>query len=273
MQQRRKNLLIPYALDADGSVVLVDDRVSAGSKQVCPDCGGAVFPKRGGLRRHHFAHKFEGERPCGLGGESGEHIYAKFLVVRVGEKAVRNEKVMPRIRVPGVANGSELTEFDLPKFHAVRLEQAVRCSEAKLRRPDVLFCDEAGIPLFGIEVLHSHAVDAEKVVDLGDFKWIEIEAAEIIRTCEDGHPTLWAAVRQGGFVLAQEKLMTDADAALDFSQIDPGLAWEAAKEVGREFKEFVVDMWRDIPQPVKIGLGTFAGLLVLAAATSAAEDR
>jgi hypothetical protein len=89
------------------------------------------------------------------------------------------------------------TTWTLSEGDTIDVERAVTS-----RKPDVLVTSAVGVPLLAVEVLHSHAVDAEKAADLDAtvVDWVEVRAEHVNRW--DGkeliHVTQMGAANRAG---------------------------------------------------------------------------
>lgn len=71
-----------FGLNADGSLIHVDDVPSGIGDLLCPDCASSLVAKKGKVRRPHFAHHSTAE--CTSAGETALHRLAKDIVAGGG---------------------------------------------------------------------------------------------------------------------------------------------------------------------------------------------
>ncbi len=180
--QRPNQPAVPWALDADGKLVSPNDVASSLGLR-CPDpaCGSRLRLCAGPVRARYFAH-LDAER-CSR--ESVEHWAAKHRLAQVVIASLADPEVRPEIhcRCPNCGKSPR----HLPaSVKGARVEMGVDGFVA-----DVLLLGEAQQPICAIEVLHTHAVTAEKAEGLS-IPWIELAAAEVL-----ANPLRWIPRREG----------------------------------------------------------------------------
>jgi hypothetical protein len=168
----------------------------------CPECGRRVTLKLGGSRRHHAAHR-PGDQCAAAHPESALHINVKCHIAAVLEGAIGGALPLLAKRFCSGTNAAWNTESGkvgpgdglhsdcaesldrvwVTSWDAVRLESGV--GDGAVRRvPDVIL-EKNGVAVAAIEVLVSHAVDADKAQALASsgVPWIEVRATAAL--CND----------------------------------------------------------------------------------------
>lgn len=159
----------------------------------CICCGERVTPKAGTQVTPHFAHMPESS--CAMTNpETAAHFNAKM---RVAEMIAKHMKFSVAHRCSYGHAMTSTWEWDV--VESIAVERAVMS-----RKVDVLVTSCSGLPVFAIEVLHSHAVDAEKAKDLdeADVDWVEVRADDV-NDRWDGKGTI-AATQMGARTMAAE---------------------------------------------------------------------
>lgn len=165
-----------WAVSADGQRVNAASFVGIAPRLrgvvTCLCCEEPVTPKAGasGLVVPHFAHRAGSS--CALTNpETAAHFNAKMRAAEMIH-ARRGVRVIGRCPV----GHPHLIAWDLPEAATVDVERAVGS-----RRPDVLVSLN-GAPWLAVEVLHTHAVDAEKAADLNGsgVPWFEVRSADVL---------------------------------------------------------------------------------------------
>ncbi len=81
-------MVVPFALDADGAEVRAET-VDRHKEYRCPDCHEKVILKRGTIKRAHFAHYPDHDKPCDSAwGESEDHFRAKLRIAEAIENGL-----------------------------------------------------------------------------------------------------------------------------------------------------------------------------------------
>ncbi|GEM_PF-2660548 len=134
------------ALDYSGNYVHISE-VRKGKKYYCPECKSEFIPRRGKIRKHHFAHK--GGVPPSCTGESGLHALMKHKMAYLLIKSKREEKKV---------NALYKCEF-CGKYHKLKIEYTNVKIEEDLGdiRPDIY------LGKWALEIFHRHSVDEEKI--------------------------------------------------------------------------------------------------------------
>ncbi len=143
------DLRLPYALDAAGHVVHVD-QVLRGKDCACccPSCKQPVLARQGEIRKHHFAHI--GLR-CDPDGQL--HETAKLLVYeRIAESIAQGEAVPVRWDCPICLLKHERNLFDATGADQVCCEY--RWAEKNIRADIALLSGSAPVALIEIVVTH-----------------------------------------------------------------------------------------------------------------------
>ncbi|MFI3253844.1 MAG: competence protein CoiA family protein [Eubacteriales bacterium] len=148
----------------NGELIHVD-QVESGEKCgcFCPACHGKLIARKGAVKRHHFAHKAEGN--CSHAYETTLHLLAKKIISE-------SEKFwLPKLEM----------EFDLGKKFLISNGQKISVGTVELEQryhpiiPDVVVHSIKG-PKLMVEIFVTHEVDEEK---LEKIKNIGISAIEI----------------------------------------------------------------------------------------------
>lgn len=163
---------LAWALDRDGKKVAVTalDPASRRSRAPfrCPGCEDPLVPHLGNVRARHFAH--EPGSACPLTApETALHLNAKErLLFLCGEAFSGRGRVILRARCPACRRAMPL---DLAEVG----DEARDEERIGPLRPDVVVL-KSGQPVLALEVLVTHAVDAEKEAALAA---LGVPAAEI----------------------------------------------------------------------------------------------
>jgi hypothetical protein len=169
---RGASVQLAWALDRDGRKVAAAalDPASRRSRAPfrCPGCGDPLVPHLGSVRARHFAH--EPGSTCPLTSpETALHLNAKERLLFLCEEAFSERgRVVLRARCPGCRRPMPL---DLAEVG----DEARDEERLGALRPDVLIL-RSGRPVLALEVLVTHAVDAEKEAALAA---LGVPAAEI----------------------------------------------------------------------------------------------
>ncbi|MEO5568453.1 MAG: competence protein CoiA family protein [Gemmatimonadaceae bacterium] len=144
----------------------------------CPECRDVVTLKLGNERRHHAAHR--AGSVCGaLNPETALHINVKCHIAAELSKAIGQGATL-RVRRGCLAERCSQTtdESWMDHWDAVAVEFRL-VGPVGHRVPDIALMKEGRV-VAAIEVLVSHAVDAEKaaMLEVLDVPWIEVRAAE-----------------------------------------------------------------------------------------------
>jgi len=185
-------LKVPMGRLANGELVPVKS-AQPGSHHVCPGCGGELVLHDGPVRVKHFVHKQTDVNH----GESWLHYLAKEWLFQVYSRQ-RKQCRMPLLIVPCEGLGSP----NVPRLHVscrhkaildlrqwVYDEVGMEIALPNRYRPDLLLRSK-GLPVLGIEVRATHAVDAMKMVALG-IPWFEVDACAVLNSPWRLHPVEW----------------------------------------------------------------------------------
>lgn len=182
-----KELMIPFAIDPNGSEVDIADADSKG-KYLCVECYGdisVVSPKN---RRRHFKHY---KRPpnCTTG-ESEEHVFAKREMYRIGKRLLEDSDYRFYIKLPCSGTCNKLFRVELIRPTCIHKDREFEIAgpTGRLRYPDVAF--ESDGKIWVIEIRKSNRISSDKIEDLNnatpniDF-WIEINSQHILSDHND----------------------------------------------------------------------------------------
>lgn len=150
---------------------------------VCPCCSDPITWKAGDVVVPHVAHA-PGSACAATNPETAAHLNAKVRLAAMLEPlgALSIQGQCPRCRT------SPSAPWEVARWSTARVEYTVGS-----RRPDVVLLDEAGAVVAAVEVVHTHAVDAEKARDLAALgvRWIEVSSEHALKW--DGESALWIA--------------------------------------------------------------------------------
>ncbi|MCK6458528.1 MAG: hypothetical protein L6Q95_01375 [Planctomycetes bacterium] len=168
----REDLLVPFAL-GDGGAWLRPGEAPDHGRFECPDCGGRVVVREGEDIVRHFAH-WRDAPSCRLAGESAEHMAAKYAVVAAVKRWKAGQAGAPVVVATCGGCGGTIEERPLrPVVAEAAIEVALPGA-----RLDVALKDARGRVSLGIEILHAHAVPADK--GRARVPWIEVRAAQVL---------------------------------------------------------------------------------------------
>ena len=163
---------VPFALDARERLVRPEG-VARGAAYRCPECKGAVDLHAGERKRRHFHHR---STTSACTTESVAHHTAKLLVA-AAVNAAREEGGGPApvfVRSCAAGGCPRTTRQPVPaKVTRAVVETALPSG----RIVDVALLGRAGLLVAVVEVVRTHAVDAEKALAIGA-PWIEVDAAQ-----------------------------------------------------------------------------------------------
>lgn len=163
---------VPLGFCADGELIDPSQASKAVSYR-CPGCLDRLVLHQGLVKKPHFAHRATQE--CSP--ETVLHKTAKRLVVSAVNKWKQGGP--SPILVRRCWRCRKAQEIPLPEKVACATEER-RLDHGRI--VDVAFLDASGRALAALEVLVSHKVDAMKSADLGDLRWIELRATDIVRS-------------------------------------------------------------------------------------------
>lgn len=171
--ENKDSFKVPYGLDRTGKLVPVVE-CDKQSVYKCPNCHVELLLKQGEVRSKHFAH------PVGNActKESMLHQVAKQLVAQVMEEnALGQHQIQLTTSCSGEhCSNKARTTIDSKMFVSADVEVAVgryRC--------DVVGQLKGG-KNFIVEVVVTNPMEAEKCDQLKDHRWVELDAADVIRT-------------------------------------------------------------------------------------------
>lgn len=166
---------IPAALDARGRLVGPGE-AGKGSVYRCPGCEERVDLHAGEKKARHFHH-----RVSSCTSESVLHLCAKRFVAQVVEEWLAGGPSLVFVRRCGEPSCEAECRQQLPaKVAGVALEHGLPSRHVV----DVALLARGArdaflpLPVAVIEIVHTHAVDANKAFEIG-VPWIEVEAAQV----------------------------------------------------------------------------------------------
>lgn len=160
---------IPVARDAKGRIVPPEE-ATKGRRYTCPACGGRVHLHAGDRKRRHYHHA---AGACAA--ETVLHLSAKELVAQAVADW-RAGGLAPAFLRRCAHDGCEAsTRQTMPKKI---LRAAVEHPSPSGYVVDVALLGPADLPVAGVEILVTHAVDDRKALELG-VPWIEVDAAQV----------------------------------------------------------------------------------------------
>ncbi|MEH0007941.1 MAG: competence protein CoiA family protein [Flavobacteriales bacterium] len=181
------DLQIPFALTKNKKPV-TPQTAEKGQDCFCPQCNRQVILRKGDIRQHHFAHKKDTE----CSGETVIHKTAKNMIAYAWQNPrnmidTRHDCFSPtdvyiarKCEKCGASAGGNVLVGDIGEADDVQTEVGVGN-----KRVDVAFMS-CGIPLYGIEVRHTHNVPEEKWDAF--YKWkfpcVEVDAQQVIDSWE-----------------------------------------------------------------------------------------
>lgn len=153
-----KELLNPWAIDADGKYVSIE-HAQSGQSYYCPKCKEPLsFRKKGkgpNAHRDHFSHRPD----CDCKGytahesESAIHKFAKESIFTILDNAIKEHQEFPISWICHYCN-QEFQGNLLQRAGSVVVEKEFGSS-----RPDIALLDADGRPIVAIEVVFTHDVE------------------------------------------------------------------------------------------------------------------
>lgn len=176
-------LTTPFALASDGRLVAACTAEKHGT-YTCPGCGGALLLRQGNIRIPHFAHT-----PAAVcRAETALHATAKLLAAQVLRAHAEGDTHALRI-LRACSWCAKEFDWELP-----RLGNFLASVEHSVAR---FVCDVVGLrqemPVLGVELRVTHAVDEQKAAEL-PIPWVELDAAALL-----DDPWHWKPLRSGRF--------------------------------------------------------------------------
>jgi len=162
-------------------------------KYVCPGCGTPLILRNGEVKSPHFAH--QSHALCSP--ETALHLGVKNWIAKILCKCLNGQRNgIPKFKVPCLGHNN-LNVFD-SSYHChgdawlsfadiLFDEVAVEKLTTDGLKPDVLLLNKT-VPILGIEVLVTHAVDGFKAAGF-THPWIEVEAAQVLQSPRCWTPT------------------------------------------------------------------------------------
>lgn len=146
-REKQTNIKWPIAKTLDGAYIKVEEATS-GTPYQCPECAGRLIPRKGGVKRWHFAHC-----PGSLcGGEGARHTIAKHMIASM----LGEIKAIPFLCFCDLATTPYRIDISDVKVENKWLDY--RCDiTCKVNKKEIF-----------IEVVDTHPVPEEKQDSLGD---------------------------------------------------------------------------------------------------------
>lgn len=166
---------IPWAYDTDdGEKVFADraDYAAVDGRYRCPCCGRDLTLIRTARNRQFYRHA----RSAWARGASGETRHHE-AIMRLTE-AVLAQRDAGRVVLPLAFTAAGQRRYECI-LSAASVQPEWRCPDSG-RRVDVAVLDAHGQPSLLIEVVYTHAVDAQKREDLVPHLWIEVDADDVL---------------------------------------------------------------------------------------------
>ncbi len=165
---------VPYGVDAAGSLI-PPGQATRTTPYICPACADKLTYRAGPIVSAHFAHR----GGTGCTPESVLHAYTKLRVADAAGAWLSSRGPRPTVRRwcrcgwvrdDPIRNG----------VATVSLEHRLTAADCDMVA-DLALLDAGGAPRLLIEILVSHAVDAEKAAALRAAKvpWIELDAERV----------------------------------------------------------------------------------------------
>lgn len=171
-----RDLKVPYALDATGTVVAALTAPREGS-YTCLECKQPLTLRRRGDHRPHFTHHSNALRQCT--GESVTHQAAKALLrAQVEQELHQHGRITWHLTCPGV-QGACRDRITFQQHEDLRAWEKVELEVAHGPYRFDVAVTAGGTVLFGFEVFFRHEVPEEKAEAL-DIPWLELLAEEIL---------------------------------------------------------------------------------------------
>ena len=151
---RLRGLLLPYAL-TDGGLWVAADRVhfvGAGTRFLCPVCGGEVIHRKPRDKRQHFAHL---DRDREHTDEEVSHRIFQMMLHEKIARAVSRRRPVPALVGCSVCGGMHRRDI-AAGADSVYVERWISPDA----RPDILLAS-AGLPVLAIEVVVTHPVEPQ----------------------------------------------------------------------------------------------------------------
>lgn len=174
-------LEIPYAYEGDGVTVITPERAVPSKMYLCPSCNQICFVRRGEVTVAHFAHLAE-NKSCSISRETYEHMKAKCVIYDVlsGDDTVFINGIT--IWFTRSCECGEM-HYQPVKLDArlgnPLIEHPIPTGDGGWIRADVAIEKEGKIQLV-IEIVATHAVDRDKIKKLGDIRWVEVKASDVL---------------------------------------------------------------------------------------------
>lgn len=171
-----RDLKVPYALDATGTVVAALTAPRQGT-YTCLECSQPLTLRRRGDHRPHFTHHNKALRQCT--GESVTHQAAKALLrAQVESELHQHGRITWHLACPG-AQGACRDHITVPQHQTVQTWEKVELEIAYGPYRFDVAVTNGGAVLFGFEVFFRHAVPDDKAEAL-DVPWLELLAEDIL---------------------------------------------------------------------------------------------
>ncbi len=171
-----RDLKVPYALDATGTVVAALTAPREGT-YTCLECSQPLTLRRRGDHRPHFTHHSKALRQCT--GESVTHQAAKALLrAQVESELHQHGRITWHLACPGV-RGVCRDHITVPQHHTVEAWEYVELEVAHGPYRFDVAVTKGGAVLFGFEVFFGHEVPEEKAEALA-VPWLELLAEDVL---------------------------------------------------------------------------------------------
>ena len=162
--------MIIVALDDHQIDTLISDAIP-NRKYFCLDCKGEVLPKRGKIKKHHYAHK--NKTQCEGNSESIQHKTAKYLI----------HKYFHNMSITQCCIGCN----NKKKFEFSDVLHSSEEYSYKKYRIDVALLSDNDVLNYAIEVEHTHKTENNKFYDIlmSDTKLLEMTTNEILKYSDE----------------------------------------------------------------------------------------
>lgn len=176
------DLLIPYALAANGDAIVVPERAFSSSDYRCPECLQRVHLRIPTDRRTHFFHVPPSSGTCLLDSRSGRgegqvHAFAKHALFIWLHRWLSGDSIAEPVLQGQCSTHRQSFLVSLPKPQPFALHKEYLVPSG--RRLDIALLDGEGRIAIGFEIRHRHAVTAKKAEGL-PARWLELEAQSIV---------------------------------------------------------------------------------------------
>jgi hypothetical protein len=149
----------------------------------CPQCINPIHLRCGEINRPHWAH-YPGGEPCPFTGawepESEEHMSVKTGICDVLNKMFKFPELI-HVEFFSACSycGDSITIHIPPEVVVFKTEYYHVTGPKKYVRWDVVGLNAAGTPVFGIEIMHTHATMESP--ERSTISWVELETEAVIK--------------------------------------------------------------------------------------------